>query len=366
MKAPPIMKLPLVRYFVILMALLGLAGCRHIGPGTIVDDRICYNEAILTSWKEQTLLNIVRFRYVDGPEFIDVSSVVNGYEHARTASGTFSASIFPTDITDVLTFGLTGSRLLSDKPTITYTPQTGAEFTRNLTNALPAASILNLIESGAPADLLLDLTVESINGIRNRQYSAIRTQEADPEFQAVVGALANGLTSGQISLRLKPGPDPNSPEVFLTIHDKDIPPFLAEELAQMRQLLRLDPQVREFKLVHGVLPQAKDEIAFRTRSVVRIMTYLSLNVQVPTCHVAEGRAPDLSELAPDPNPPLRVYSGCERPCDCYAAVHHQGYWFWIDPRDTKSKLSMAYLKHLLARADTGLKALAPALTIRAN
>jgi hypothetical protein len=47
-----------------LLAFLNLApaGCTHIGPGTIVTDRVPYNEAVATSGKEQTLLNIVKLR----------------------------------------------------------------------------------------------------------------------------------------------------------------------------------------------------------------------------------------------------------------------------------------------------------------
>ena len=39
---------PLSPGFVIVMALLG-TGCQHMGPGTIVDDRVPYNDAIATS-----------------------------------------------------------------------------------------------------------------------------------------------------------------------------------------------------------------------------------------------------------------------------------------------------------------------------
>jgi len=61
-----------------LVLMVGLAGCQHIGPRTIMDDRISYNDAISTSWKQQTVLNIVRIRYMDVPEFVDVPSIVNG------------------------------------------------------------------------------------------------------------------------------------------------------------------------------------------------------------------------------------------------------------------------------------------------
>ena len=63
---------------------------------------------------------------------------------------------------------------------------------------------------------------------------------------------------------------------------------------------------------------------------------------------------------------MTVHSACEKPCDSYAAVCYQGYWFWIESSDFNSKRSMQYLKVLLALADTGPKEAAPQLTVRAN
>jgi hypothetical protein len=353
--------------FVILTAFLGLAGCSHIGPRTIIDDRLPYNDAIATSWKQQTLLNVVRLRYSDTPEFIDVPSIVSGYGLDRTYSADIGFSDFPHDsVANLLTFGLVGSRTASDRPTISYAPQTGSEFTRNLTNPIPPASILNLIESGTPADVVMELAVESINGVRNQQVFGGKVQPADPEFHQVIQTLRKAQASGYVSLRIKPGPEKKSPDVLLTIQDKDIPVELAEELAQMRRLLRLDPTLREFKVVSGMLPDAKEELAFRTRSVLRIMTFLAINVQVPPCHLADGRAPDLGDTSSSTPPHMTVHSGFQKPCDSFVSVCYQGCWFWIDQSDFSSKRSMLYLKILLALADTGTKEAPPALTIRAN
>ena len=70
------------------VVLAGLvAACTGIGPGTVPHDRIDYGSAIGNSWKEQTLLNIVKLRYADMPIFLDVSQVIAGYQLQSAISG---------------------------------------------------------------------------------------------------------------------------------------------------------------------------------------------------------------------------------------------------------------------------------------
>lgn len=352
--------------FLVVLASAGMTGCEHIGPRTILDDRVTYNDAIANSWKQQTLLNIVRLRYMDTPEFVDVASIVGGYEHSHSVNGSFGADFAPNDtVRYLLAPAIGGNRTVVDRPTISYTPQTGSAFTRNLTNPIPPVSILYLIESGNPADVVMDLAVESINGIRNRGFAGTM-QQADPKFQQVVDLIKRAQSSGQVSLRIVPGTEKDYPDVVLGIRDAEIDPAAAAELDLLRELLRLDPDVREFRVVFGMLPAAKDEIAIRTRSVIRILAFLALNVQVPPGHLADGRAPDVGDTSAPTQPQLTVFSGCEPPCDAFAAIQYQGCWFWVDPRDFHSKRTFVYLKILLALADTEQKDAAPALTIRAN
>jgi hypothetical protein len=51
----------------VLISVLLFAGCTGIGPPTVDRDRFDYVSAISESWKRQTLLNLIKVRYLDAP-----------------------------------------------------------------------------------------------------------------------------------------------------------------------------------------------------------------------------------------------------------------------------------------------------------
>lgn len=347
---------------------LGHAGCQHFGPRTIVADRIPYNQAIATSWKEQTLLNIVKLRYMDTPFFVDVAQITSGYTLQGAAAA--NAGIFP-PVSNLasfaqqlgLTFNVQGG--YQDRPTISYTPQTGSHFIRNLTQPINPGSVLFLLQSGYPADVVFNLTVDSINGVKNQSVAGGQIRPADSEFSRVVQTIRKAQLSGNVGIRVQHEQD-NKDSVAFFFHDQGIDPELARELADVRNTLRVDPGRSDFQVTFGATAANPNEIAILSRSVIRILSELATFVNVPITHLANGNAPDLGEQMWEGHPPFQVWSGLERPCDPFVAVCYEGHWFWIEKSDFHSKRTMAYLLVLLALSDTGAKESLPVITIQAN
>src|SRR5512144_1587005 len=93
-----------------------LAGCSSLGPKTIAVDRFDYSSSIADSWKQQTLLNIVKLRYMDLPVFVDVSSIVSGYsmQTGVSVNGTLSSQ----NAVQGNFASLGGQAIYTDRPTI--------------------------------------------------------------------------------------------------------------------------------------------------------------------------------------------------------------------------------------------------------
>jgi hypothetical protein len=169
------------------VTLVFIIGCAHIGPQTVPRDRFDYNTAITDSWKQQTLLNIVKLRYADMPLFVEVASVVSGYtlEGSVNVGGSVSSSSAVQG--DFLSMGTTGK--YTDRPTITYVPITGAKFNESFMTPVPPKAILFLLQSGWPVDMIFPIVVDSINGLRSRISAGVSERKGDPGFYRLIGLM---------------------------------------------------------------------------------------------------------------------------------------------------------------------------------
>src|SRR5512137_3033631 len=161
-----------------------LCACHSVGPGSVARDRFDYSGSISESWKRQTLLNIVKLRYLDPPIFVDVGQIVAGY--SLETSGNLGGQLSSAGAIQGNSLAFGGAAKFTDRPTVTYTPLTGDKFVKALMTPLPPQSVFSTIESGWPADAMLFATVSRLNGLRNQEVSPAGFANAEPRFLRVL------------------------------------------------------------------------------------------------------------------------------------------------------------------------------------
>jgi len=346
-------------------AVMASTSCAHIGPKTIAVDRFDYSAAVADSWKQQTLLNIVKMRYMDLPVFVDVSSIVSGYslQTGVSVGGTLSSKNAIQG-----NFATAGAQAVyTDRPTITYTPLTGEKFLKGLLAPIDPKNIFFLMQSGYAADFILALTVESLNGVRNRSVGGGGMREADPEFVRALQLLREVQAAGGVGMRVEEDKAKGSTAVLFFRRD-DVPADITERAAEIRRLLKLPSDQQKFTLIYSPARGAEDELAVNSRSMLQIMGAFASYMDVPEEHLKEHSAvPAFEHASPETRQDVvRIRSGKDEPAAAFAAVRYRDYWFWIDDSDWKTKRAMTAIMFFFTLSDTGGSERLPLITIPAQ
>jgi hypothetical protein len=346
-------------------AVAALTGCTHLGPGTIPVDRSDYSSSIATSWKEQTLLNIVKLRYMDLPVFLDVASIVSGYSLQTGVSVNGTLSTERAVQGNYVSAG--GQAIYTDRPTITYVPLTGEKFLRGLITPIDPKNIFFMLQSGYAADFMLGLTVESLNGVRNRSMQAGTIREADPEFVRALQLLREVQGAGGFGMRVEEDKIKGSTAVMFFRRD-DVPPEVLEKAAEVRRLLKLAAEPQKFSLTYSPVRGSDNELAVNSRSMLQIMGAFASYMDVPEAHLKDHSAlPGIAASAAENRPDkVRIYSGKDKPSNAFAAVRYRGYWFWIEDGDWLTKRALTAVMFFFTLAETGGNERLPLITIPAQ
>ena len=342
--------------------------CSSIGPATVVHDRIDYASSIGSSWKEQTLLNIVKLRYADVPIFLEVAQIVAGYQVQGTLGANFNAANFNAAQIGPFVAGgsLATAGTYTDRPTVVYSPLTGTDFLKRLMTPIPPSSVMFLLQAGYAAERTMPIMLTSINGLNNASNRLRRA--ADPRFARLVRLLGEGQRDDAIQIRIERSKEGGETSVIF-FPPKARPDLLAKG-QEVRRLLGLRPDLHELKIFYGGHSGRDDEIDMKTRSMLEIMLEFAGNVQVPESDVAGGRTtPGVSQAQPDDagaGPGMRILSGDAAPRDVFVAVRYSNRWYWIADTDLQSKSTFTIVMLLFSIADTGVKGAAPVVTIPAS
>ena len=340
------------------------AGCRSVGPSTLNRDRMGYLEALSDSWKHQMLLNLVKTRYADAPVFLDVASLISQYSVEGDVSLGAGWNSHPAYAADQ-SIGASGK--FTDRPTITYSPLTGEKFARSFMRPIPPAAVMQMIESGYRADLVMRVCVQAVNGLHNRRGNSPQPCDADPDFHRLIAKLTAIQQAGRLAVRLQEQADKTM--VMIVFEPKD-DAVAQENVAEVSGLLGLAPGTREIRVVYGSAASTNTEIAIQTRSMLQILVDLAAQIEVPEPDVAEQRVSPTFRGDPAhgalSEPILRIRSSSGKPADAFVAVPYRGHWFWIDDQDVASKSIFSFLMFMFSLTETGGKGEAPVVTISTN
>ena len=320
------------------LLVLALGGCTQLGPSLVKAGRNDYNVAVQQTNDEQVLLNVVRMRYSDNPLWLNVGSVTTQFNFAQGVSGGLDRDV------DVLRYGwrVGADVRYSETPTISYSPLKGEQFVRNIMAPMNFRTFMLLANAGWDIERLMRLTVSRINGLGNAPAAEGPTPRTAPpyaEFQRAARLLGTLQSSGAIRFRHQEPATRTRPGLFFQPDALDSP-----EARELRALLGLEVTKRVYDLHILADKPSADSIGIELRSLVEMLNFLSISVEVPARDEEAGRVTvtrDASGQRFDWSRMMdglfRVRSQGEQPTDAVVAVQYRGAWFFIDDRDIDSK-----------------------------
>ncbi|MET0919166.1 MAG: hypothetical protein ABWY07_12180 [Burkholderiales bacterium] len=373
-----------------------------IGPRSLQQSRMQYNEVVKTTSEEELLLNIVRLRYTDTPSSMQVSNIAAQFELVNslgitpffTASGAEPNRSFTSLLPQASVAG-------ADRPTFSLTPLDESEFAKKLFTPLSLEGVIYLVKTTWPVSTVFRLYLENLNWVPNAQFASGPTPRVVPSYTDFLGGI-NALQvlqdRGQIVFGIEErseslgGPVPaasvTAADVINAVKEgneyRPDPGGLTWTLRKkVRQpVLRIDPRAldtpemeiftRTFRLERGLTqydvseealnpfpstypPEGVANIDLETRSLLQVLFFVSHGVEVPPQHAEGGVARTTVDETGQSFDWRQVLGGLfqvrstaanQRPPGAAVAIRYKGFWYYIDEADHKTKSTFTLLMEL--------------------
>lgn len=337
--------------------LLTSAGCAtKLGSNSLPEVRASYNEAVAASTDEQMLLNIVRLRYLHSTTFLQVTSVTTQYALTTNVGANGNANLArpANGIVPGGSVGGSAGVVLSERPTITYTPLQGPDFVQRLATPLSPEQVLLLIDSGWGADLVLQTCVQQMNGV----HAELGPTEDESTQIAELAELLHQL-QGRHELVIQRGTT-EDPHITLSLQRDPKTGSYTPEGRKLLLMLGLPLEANIYRITPVTHERAATDLAIRARSVLGAMFYLASGVEVP-----EGDEAAYDYGAAQRPRPLQVRQSKREPDNAYVKVRYQDLWFYIEESDQQSKRAFAFLTFVF-NLSSNPGGLGPVLTVGAG
>ncbi|GBR05286.1 hypothetical protein GLI01_31740 [Gluconacetobacter liquefaciens] len=304
-------------------------------------------------------MNLVRLRYADTPGLLDTTQLISGYQLQRSAFVGVASDTFPIRPNGGL------AAQLQESPTFTFQPVTGDAYAHSFLRPLPPATLLPLAMGGLPIDVLMRLSVQSINMMSNNRPFSRNNGDIDDHINPNIGdffELIHDLrllqASGLLSIQLQqvaevPGKSAEASHVYLGIASTRDPALL-NVVARTRELLNFSPHDTRMEVVYGVGEPRPGEIRVLSRSMLSVLGQVAYQIQVPDDEVTSGsttRHVDMS-LRNEEKSLIAVHSGHEAPKRAFVSVFYDNYYYWVDKGDFESKVAFTITQMLFELSKT--------------
>lgn len=376
-----------------MLLMVVVTGCAKTrGPELVVNSHVEYNKAVSQVLKEELLLNIVRRRYLEAPQFLNVSSISTNL--STTTSLAVGSSIVDIGDGNTLSSSVDGSLSFSDSPTVTITPRQGEDIAKQLHEPLRVSTIADLISAGYDVNSTFDMLAEGVNNLRGPNLRYDRFRPGSPEWREMIDLLEELHRSGDVIIHRFRWNDPYndyaypaeeiSPQMWITTLSTGERRWKSYDggktfyftTHEMAPAVWLDPEVREspegVRLIELLNIQSdvqkriwlmeparvasgqdledrpddpRPTLKVRMRSLYDVLNFYSYGVQVPAEDEAEGRATDLRSFreavergeVQDYSTNIAIRFSRTPPGSAFHQVRYRGLWFYIDDRDLESK-----------------------------
>jgi hypothetical protein len=309
-----------------------LAGCSVVGPATIHNGRLAYNEAISETDNQQLLMAIIHNRYEEQINMLLVASVTANVR-VRTG-GAIQLGFGDADNYAGNLVPFSANSYYEENPTISYVPVAGEKYTRQLMSPLPISILARFAGTMTDPAPVYTALVANINNLHNPDF-LISPAEPDPDFSRVVSLLAT-LTQAQCLYWVE---DPHNSSYSIVI-DNYAPTHTAKvtELLDLLGLSALQDESSRLILPVSLALHERETggIGIITRSVFDLGEILSASIDVPE-HEKDSGVVTMYPPTGLAGKDLRIRHATEKPEHAYIRVKHHDNWFYIDESDQPTK-----------------------------
>jgi hypothetical protein len=353
----------LCKYFFSIALILFLSACTHFGAHTLPPDRIRYNKSIINSDLQQTLLNLVRLRFGDSPNFLSVSSVVSQFSVGGSVASDPSRTVSPGTYSNTINLSLSSN--YSESPTITYTPMQGEEFITRLCTPVDLKIVRVFLRDGWGIGRVFRTFFQTFGDMENALEASRPASHRIPQYKAFE-ALTCVLRDLQIYRDISF--DNDNDLAFYRIRFK-VKSFkhLSSNQRSVLAKLGITPQNPTF-WVTTTETDLPHHFFAETRTMLAIYSFLSKGVEVPKGQEHFGKTPrfpngnyfDWSLVV---GGLIDIKSSKSPPHNAYISVYYRKHYFYIRDDDEDAKEGMNLLMLLNGIFQGNIQSVLPVFTV---